>query len=369
LGIKKKPLLTGNGCFSQTKKMMSPLKKMNLAFPRKPPLSGKGLTILAGDAGGTKTNLALYRATPGNMATLKESTYHSSSYRSIIDIIKQFLAENGNVLPDRICLGVAGPVLNGKVELTNLSWKLDSEELEKETGVGEVFLINDLEATAFGLEALGEEDYVIIHEGGAEAGGNMAIIAPGTGLGEAGLYWDGSVYHPFATEGGHTDFDPRTPLDISLLQYLQKKYGIVSWERVIAGPGIHDIYQFLLPGKIDGEPGWLKKAIEVDDPSAIISQAAVEKTDPLCVETMELYVRYLARESSNLVLKMKATGGLFLGGGIPPKISSLLKDQAFYQNFLDCDRMQNLLKGIPVRVILNNKTALLGAAWYGAFGS
>ncbi len=342
---------------------------MNLAFPRKPPLSGKGLTVLAGDAGGTKTNLALCRATPGNMETLKESTYHSASYISCLDIIKQFLAENGNVLPDRICLGVAGPVLNGKVELTNLSWKLDTEELERETGVGEVFLINDLEATAFGLAALGDNDYVTIHEGGSESGGNMAIIAPGTGLGEAGLYWDGSVYHPFATEGGHTDFDPRTPLDISLLQYLQKKYGIVSWERVIAGPGIHDIYQFLLGERKDGEPGWLKKAIQEDDPSAIISKAAVEKTDPVCIETMDLYVRYLARESSNLVLKMKATGGLFLGGGIPPKISSLLKDKGFYQNFLDCDRMQNLLKNIPFRIILNNKTALLGAAWYGAFGS
>jgi glucokinase len=348
---------------------MSPLKKMNLAFPRRPPLSGKGLTVLAGDAGGTKTNLALFRATPGNMEPLKETTYHSSSYSSIIDIIKQFLVENGNPLPDRICLGVAGPVLNGKVELTNLSWKLDSEELSESTGVEDVFLINDLEATAFGLEGLGDKDYATIHPGAADSGGNMAILAPGTGLGEAGLFWDGSVYHPFATEGGHTDFDPRTLLDISLLQYLEKKYGIVSWERVIAGPGIHDIYEFLLREKKAEEPGWLKKAIREEDPSAIISQAAVEGTDPLCIETMDLYVRYLARESSNLVLKMKATGGLFLGGGIPPKISSLLIDQSFYQNFLDCDRMQNLLKDVPVRVILNNKTALLGAAWYGAFGS
>jgi glucokinase len=196
----------------------------------------------------------------------------------------------------------------------------------------------------------------------------MAIIAPGTGLGEAGLFWDGHVYHPFPTEGGHSDFAPRTPKDMRLYKYLQKKYGVVSWEKVIAGPGIHDIYQFLCKDRRVEGPAWLEEAISAGDPSAVISQAALEEKDPLCIETMQNFVRLLARESSNLVLKMKATGGLFLGGGIPAKISPLLQQNVFYDNFLDNDRMQNLVRKVTVRIILSGKTALIGAAWFGAYG-
>jgi glucokinase len=217
------------------------------------------------------------------------------------------------------------------------------------------------------LAALNEDDFITIHAGADHYGDNMAIIAPGTGLGEGGLYWDGKTYHPFPTEGGHADFSPRTELDIELYQYLQKKYNIVSWEKVIAGPGIHDIYRFLCEVKKRKEEDWVKDLLEKEDPSAVISQFAIEEKDPACMETMQLYVRYLARESCNLVLKLKATGGLFLGGGIPPKITSILQQNVFYDNFLDCDRMQHLVKKTPVKIILNNKTALLGAAYYGAY--
>ncbi len=197
----------------------------------------------------------------------------------------------------------------------------------------------------------------------------MAIIAPGTGLGEGGLYWDGKAYHPFPTEGGHTDFGPRTKQDIALFERLADKYGIVSWEKVIAGPAIHDIYEFLRQTGNIKEPEWLTEELEKGDPSARISQLAIDEEDPVCIETMQLFVRYLARQSSNLVLTMKATGGLFLGGGIPPKIAPLLLQNNFYHNFLDGDRMEHLLKKVPVKIIRNSKTAMIGAALFGAYGS
>jgi len=350
---------------------MNTESRIPLFFPGKSGLKDERITVLAGDVGGTKTNLALYGATQGGMELLQEKTFHSASYPSCIEILKQFLSETGSSgkpKPDRICLGVAGPVVEGKVEITNLSWVLDLQEIRQASGITAASLINDLEATAYGLAGLRPDDFITIHDAGRDSKGNIAIIAPGTGLGEAGLFWDGSFYHPFSTEGGHTDFAPRTEMDFKLFQYLQKKYGIVSWERVIAGPAIHDIYQFLIEFRKKNQPDWLKEALEKDDPSAVISQTALEEKDPVCVETLQIFVRYLARESSNLALKMKSTGGLYLGGGIPPKISSLLQFNVFYDNFLDCDRMQHLLKNISLRIILNSNTALIGAAYFGAYG-
>ncbi len=346
---------------------MSNPSKIAFSFPRQSQLKDKSITVLAGDVGGTKTNLSAFTATKDKVVPVHEASYHSSKYTSCVDIIKEYLAANPTVKPDRICLGVAGPVFQGKVELTNLSWVLDIDDIRRATNVNDVSLINDLEATAYGLAGLTEDDFITIHPGSNE-GGNAAIIAPGTGLGEAGLYWDGSCHHPFPTEGGHNDFAPRTALDMELCSYLQKKYEIVSWERVIAGPGIHDIYTFLCKEKNRREADWLNEAFLHEAPSAVISQSALEEKDPACIETMQMFVRFLARESCNLVLKMKATGGLFLGGGIPPKITSLLQKNVFYNNFLDCDRMQHLVKKVPVKIILNSKTALIGAAYYGAYG-
>ncbi|HTQ65967.1 MAG TPA: glucokinase [Puia sp.] len=347
---------------------MTNQSKIPFWFPGQPELKDKSVLVLAGDVGGTKTNMALFKATKKNIELVHEEDYHSSKYSSFIDILNQYLSGHPHARPDRLCMGVAGPVFQGKVELTNLSWNLDSEEISRILKIKNVFLINDLEATAYGLAGLGPDDFITIHEGTGKHEGNLAILAPGTGLGEAGVYWDGSYYHPFPTEGGHADFAPRTELDIELYQYLQKEYDIVSCERVIAGPGIYDIYRFLCEIKNRTMAEWLKEAIEKNDPSAVISQSALEEKDATCIETMQLYIRYLARESSNLVLKMKATGGLFLGGGIPPKITSILQQNVFYDNFLDCDRMQNLVRKVPVKIILNSKTALLGAAYYGAYG-
>lgn len=340
----------------------------NLHIQRRTGLGEKGITVLAGDIGGTKTNLAFYVATETGLKILHTGRYPSAEYTSCTAILQQFLADNNCPAPDRISLGVAGPVLNGKVNLTNLEWDIDIKEVKGTMGVEAVFLLNDLESMAYGLAALTEEDLITIHAGNENSKGNMAIIAPGTGLGQAGLYWNGQNHFPFPTEGGHTDFSPRTDLDIELLKFLQNEYGVVSWEKVVAGPAIVDIYRFLRDVKKREEPKWLKEALELEkNDSAVISGAAIEQKAAICVETMELFVRYLARESSNLVLKMKATGGLFLGGGIPPKIAPLLLQKQFMEDYMDCDRMQHLLENVPIRIIKNDKTGLIGAAYYGAY--
>ena len=340
-----------------------------LSLPRRNEVPAKGFTVLAGDVGGTKTNLATYLVSPQGIRQVQATRYASADYTSVTAIIQHFLSDYDQPKPERICLGVAGPVLNGKVDLTNLSWVLDEADIARETGVPKVTLINDLEAMAYGLAALQPEDFITLHPGKGQAVGNMAIIAPGTGLGEAGLYWNGNAYFPFPTEGGHCDFSPRTELDMELCKHLQQEGEVVSWEKVAAGPAVTSIYTFLRDVKKKEEPAWLTEQLanEKDD-SAVISQAALHNKAAICVETMDLFVRYIARETSNLVLKMKATGGVFLGGGIPPKIAPLLLQEAFYRHYMDCDRMQHLLEGVPIRIIKNDKTGLLGAAYYGAYG-
>jgi glucokinase len=338
-----------------------------VSLPGKSTLPLNGLKILAGDIGGTKTNLALFHATRNKLELIDETRFTSPDYNSVAVMIKDFLGAAGHELPDRICLAVAGPVIDGKAELTNLNWVLDSDVLMKTFLVESVSMINDLEAVAYGLSNLGSDELMVVREGNQLARGNMAIIAPGTGLGEAGLFWDGKYYHPFPTEGGHCDFSPRTDEDFRLTRFLQKEYGIVSWEKVGSGPAIYDIYRFLDQQRGEAAPSWLAESLKNDDPSAIISTAAEEEKDVICVHTMELFVRYMARESANLVLKMKATGGLFLGGGIPPKISSLLGRYNFFEHFMDCDRMHHLLEDVPIYLIRDDKTGLTGAAAYGAY--
>jgi glucokinase len=322
--------------------------------------------VLAGDLGGTKTNLALFKATGEELELMHEHTYRTREYASFDEIIQHFIAQSPETPPARICIGVAGPVIKGKVALTNLSRDLSEEEIKESTSVKYVALINDLEATAYGLATLTPDNLLTLHKGNPANKGNMAILAPGTGLGEAGLYWDGNNYHPFPTEGGHCDFAPRTALDIELLQYLQEKYEIASWERLISGPGINNIYAFLRDVKGMEEPNWLTQALEENDTAAVISENGINRKAAICIKTMELFVRYLGRESANLVLKMKATGGLFLGGGIPPKIASLLENNDFYNHYLQCDRMVELLSAVPIHIINNDKTALWGAAYFGA---
>ncbi|SFE44441.1 glucokinase [Chitinophaga sp. CF118] len=316
-------------------------------------------TLLAGDIGGTKTNLALYNYDGKTFTLLKEDKYLSKDYNSLGKMLTDFL---GDKVPDRMCFGVAGPVLNGKVKITNVPWTIDSNEIAHLYNNIPVHLINDLETTAYGLAVLEEKDLHTIHKG-KHIPGNWGIIAPGTGLGEAGIYWDGKNAHPFPTEGGHCDFAPRTEPDLELFTYLQRKFGHVSWERLISGPGIFTIYEFLRDLKEMDAPAWLTdKMLVHDDAPALISENA--DTVPICAETMTLFLRYLAIEAANLALKVKATAGIFIGGGIMPKNLKLVDSHIFIKWFHDFGRMKHLLEDIPVKIILNDKTALLGAAWY-----
>ena len=220
-----------------------------------------------------------------SVTVLKESSYRSQQYKSITEISSDFLKGQPN--PEACCIGVAGPVFDGKVKLTNLSWKMDSNEIAQQMGLANVYLINDMEATAYGLAMLTDNDTVMIYKGSVTPSGNAAIIAPGTGLGEAGLYFDGKLYHPFATEGGHSDFASRDKLDFELYEHLQNKFGYVSYERMICGPGILNIYQFLKDEKKLEESGWLTDEIKKGDATAVISKHTSQS--PLCDETMSFY--------------------------------------------------------------------------------
>jgi glucokinase len=336
---------------------MIPVAFKNEPHERKP------IVILAADIGGTKTNVALYQSGPQGLTISREQRYVSAEHASLTDIIHDFCR---NTLPDRIAAAVAGPVIQGKSKLTNLSWVLDSKAMSEDLKTPVCF-INDLEATAYGLAGLKDEERTTLAAGDPNAKGNIAIIAPGTGLGEAGLFWDGEHYHPFATEGGHSDFAPRTKQDVEIFYYLQKQFGHVSWERLVSGMGIKNIFHFLTESRKEQIPEWLAERLKDDDPAAVISQSALRHEDLVCAETMELFVRYMATEAASLVLKLMGTGGLYLAGGIPPKILPLLQTDTWSRNFDNNGRMHDLSDRVPVYVVLNDKMALQGAAYYGAF--
>lgn len=323
--------------------------------------------IVAGDVGGTKTNLSICHVTENGISEMVARSYSSGDFTAFLHMLQEFINNHPYTIK-RIALGVAGPVIDGKADLTNLGWILDSDELKRELHIEHIILLNDLEATAYGLASLEKDELIEIYPGVKPAKGNMAIISPGTGLGEAGLYNDGKCLHPFPTEGGHCDFSPRTTLDKELHSFLENKYGIVSWEKLISGPAIPDIYEFLLSSGKHEEKEFVRVEMNEQDPSAVISKTAMKDLCPLCVETMKHFVRYLARECSNLVLKMKATGGLFIGGGIPTKILPLIQVPEFIEHYLNGDRMEHLLEQVPIRIIMEQEAPMYGAALYAAYG-
>lgn len=335
-----------------------------IAFPENKKSAELDRIILAADVGGTKTNLALFKIKEGKLTTLSEKKYATKDYSSFLEIVNSFY-DDQSISIDSICLGVAGPVIEGKVQGTNFPWQIDSKEISKELQIGSVSIINDMEANAYGLTALCEKDFEVINKG-YHLAGNAVIISPGTGLGEVGLYWDGTHYHPYASEGGHCDFSPRNTLDIALWRYMHQKYNHVSWERILSGPGIYDIYQFLIQYRKRTIPDWIKQRISTENPAAVITNIAMKDKDPICKETFDLFIRFLATESAQLALKMKATGGIFIGGGIVPKIVMGIDRTMFNKSFIQSGRLNELLKMVPVQVILNEKTPLLGAAYYGA---
>ncbi len=335
-----------------------------IAFPGSKKVEN-GTTIIAADVGGTKTHLALFRMEHDELSIIDEKVYASQQHPSFGAIVNLFQEDKPSA--DRLCIGFAGPVLNHTAKATNLSWMIDTRHLADELNIEHIFLLNDLEACAYGLAALKGKDLITLDEGNPDRKGNAAIIAPGTGLGEAGLYWDGKRFHPFATEGGHADFGTRKEIDIALFKYLRKKYGHVSWERVVSGMGIFELYNFLLKYRKATELPWMKAKIAEGDAAAAVSFGAKNGCN-ISEETFRLFWRYLAVESANLVLKMKATGGLFIAGGIAPKNLDVFNQQIFMDYFYEVGRMRPMLQEVPVHIVVNEKTPLLGAALYGFFG-
>jgi glucokinase len=317
--------------------------------------------ILAGDIGGTNARLAYFQPQNGRFQLISERVFPSRDHRGLGEIVTQFLDESGT-RPEAACFGIAGPVRNGRVETSNLPWVIEQTVLANQIHLAATLLINDLEASAWGIGALGTEDLVTLNPGAGSVAGNQAVVAPGTGLGEAGLFWDGSRHHVFACEGGHTDFAPRGELQIELLRYLTAKFGHVSYERILSGPGLVNVYEFLCASGCGKESAELSAAMETGDPAAAISQAALSGKDSLAGKALDLWIAVYGAETSNLGLKIMSTGGLFLAGGISPKILPKLKGSLFMEAFLDKGRMRPLIEAMPVHVVTNEKAGLLGAA-------
>ncbi len=317
--------------------------------------------ILAGDIGGTHTRLAFLEGTADRLQPVQIEIFPSPQFSGLAEIARKFLGAHPKAV-DAGCFGLPGAVVNGRVETTNLPWVVDSRQMSSDLGIPSITLINDLFANAHGIALLEESDFVVLNPGVANPTANRALISAGTGLGEAGLYADGrGDYHPFPSEGGHCDFAPRTDLEMDLLRYLLGRFEHVSYERVLSGPGLHNIYQFLRETGRGEEPAWLAEQIVQGDPSAAISKSALEGTSAISVQAMDIFVSIYGAEAGNLGLKMLATGGMYVGGGIAPKIIRKLSSSAFMKAFTAKGRSGALLKDVPVRVITNDKTALLGA--------
>ena len=323
------------------------------------------MRILTGDIGGTNSRLAVATSIEGRLELSHERRYPSMEHHSLQDILEHYLAHLGEPMGGA-ALGLPGPVANGHCDVTNLPWVVDARTLEADTGISRIVLLNDLEAAAWGIDSLSKEALFVLQPGASGSQGNRSVIAAGTGLGEAGMYWDGSRHHPFATEGGHASFAPRSDLEVDLLRWLEPRYGQVSWERLVSGPGLVHIFEFLSRHRGIAQPAGLQQAMKHGDPAAAIAQAANNHESPTCIEAMELFCSLYGAEAGNQALKLMATGGVYVGGGIAPKILAWLQRPAFLEAFRDKGKMQGLMEKIPVSIILDDRTALYGPArkWF-----
>jgi glucokinase len=321
--------------------------------------------LIAGDIGGTKTLLALYVPEAGPRKPVAQAEFHSADYPSLDDVVRAFVAQV-NLPVEAACFDVAGPVISGRARLTNLPWVLDEGMMQQSLGLKRVTLLNDLKAVAYAIPHLGPDDVHTINDGRADPHGPLAVIAPGTGLGEAFLIWNGNEYVACSSEGGHADFAPTNETQAALWQHVFHRYGHVAYERVCSGSGLPNIYDFLRDSGHAPEPPEFAGALaSAPDPTPVIVQAALEDpANALCAATLDLFVSILGAEAGNLALKVLATGGLYLGGGIPPRIGSRLDDGRFMQAFVSKGRFTDLLAKIPVKLI-TTQAALFGAALYG----
>ncbi len=318
------------------------------------------MLVLAGDIGGTSTRLAYFDTAGGKLALLIEARFPSREAGSLEEIVGHFALAHG-LAAERACFGIAGPVRQGRVRTPNLPWSVDATQLGRTLGIEEVLLINDLEANAYGIDLLGPDDLAVLNAGVADPTGTIAVVSAGTGLGEVVAYWDGTTHRPLPGEGGHADFAPRNELETELLLYLRAAHGRVSTERVVSGPGLLNIYQFLRDARHEPETPAIAEEMRRGDPAAAITRGALSGDCPLCGQVLDLFVSLYGAEAGNMALRVLATGGVYLGGGIAPKIIERLKGPGFMLAFIAKGRLSPRLATIPVRVILNERTALLGA--------
>jgi glucokinase len=325
--------------------------------------------VLAGDIGGTNARLAVFSATGRELQREAEQIFLSEEFDSLEEIVRRFAGGAGADC-DRGCFGIAGPVRGRRVKTTNLPWTVEADALADALRVPAdgVFLINDLEANAWGIPTLEPDDLVVLRPGAEGARGNRALIAAGTGLGEAGLYWDGRRHRPFATEGGHADFAPRDEVEMALHRHLAARHAHVSWERVVSGPGLVDLYRFLVAYRKEETPGWLEALMTEGDAAAAIARAGLEGRSERCTEALDRFASLYGAEAGNLALKTMARGGAYVGGGIAPKILPKLREGPFVEAFLAKGRMRSLLEDMPLAVITNDSAALRGAARFAATG-
>lgn len=322
----------------------------------------EAVTVLAGDIGGTNARLAQVRIEPGGRARIvRDATYASDGFPGLAPIIARFLAD-GDAVIDRACFAVAGPVLEGHVETTNLPWVLDEHTLVAETGIASVRLINDFAAIGYGIQRLQPDDVVTVKAGTADPDGTLAVIGPGTGFGHGIVVRHGGRALVMPSEGGHADFAPADDVEWELLRHLRRRHGHVSWERVVSGPGIVAVYRFLASRPGATERLDVRAAMEQTDPAAVITRYALEGADPICVETLDRVVRALAAQAGNFALTVFATGGVFIAGGIPPRILPKLRHPSFATAFSDKGRFADDLERIPVHVVIDPHVGLRGAA-------
>jgi glucokinase len=317
--------------------------------------------ILAGDIGGTNTRLALFEGTPDRLNPVDIEVFPSPQFSGLPEIVRKYQAKHNQTVK-AAAFGLPGAVVDGRVETTNLPWVVDSRHLAQELGLERVDLINDLFANAHGIVLLKETDFVALNQGTPSPTGNRVLVSAGTGLGEAGLLAEaGGGFRPFPSEGGHSDFAPTNEIQMDLLRYLFGRFEHVSYERVLSGPGLHNIYEFLRDTKRAEEPSWLADEIKNGDPSAAVAKAGLAGGAAIAVQALDIFVSIYGAEAGNLTLKVVATAGAFIGGGIAPKIVAKLQDGTFMKAFTAKGRFHALLSNVPVRVITNDKTALFGA--------
>ncbi len=323
--------------------------------------------ILAGDVGGTKTVLGLFEEEGNGLRCVRRSTLVNAEHATFDAVVEAFLASDARLPLGSVCLGVAGAVIDGRVHTTNLGWDLSESELAERLQVSQVRLLNDLEAAAYGVLFLDASELCSLNPHSApDRPGNAAVIAAGTGLGEAILFWDRTHYHPIASEGGHTDFGPRNDEEIALLRYLRAKLGgHVSYERILCGAGLYDVYSFLRDSGFATESEALREQLGVGDPSVTISTLGLAGKEPLCTKALAMFSEIYGAEAGNLALKCLALGGVYITGGIAPKILPALQDGSFLRGFFDKGRFRPLLEALPVRVAINSDAPLIGAAYYG----